>query len=63
MKLASDFKDFLSVTVNLNQSRIDRLEERIETIKTFIKESEWEPRISTFIAQGSWAHDMSCCRF
>lgn len=57
MKLVSDFKDFLSDTVNLNQVRIDRLEERVETIKDFIRGSDWEPRISAFIEQGSWAHD------
>lgn len=57
MKLVSDFKDFLIDTVNLNQTRLDRLEERIETIKDFVRGSEWEPRISTFIEQGSWAHD------
>lgn len=57
MKLVSDFKDFLSDTVNLNQTRLERLKERVETIKDFIRGSEWEPRISTFIEQGSWAHD------
>lgn len=57
MKLISDFKDFLTDTVNLNQTRLDRLEERVETIRDFIRTSEWEPRISTFIEQGSWAHE------
>ncbi len=57
MKLVSDFKAFLSDTVNLNQTRLDRLDERVDAIKKFIKESDWEPRISTFIEQGSWAHD------
>ncbi|MET3897006.1 hypothetical protein ABIB57_000943 [Devosia sp. UYZn731] len=57
MKLVSDFKDFLADTVNLNQTRINRLEERVETIKDFIRGSDWEPPISTFIEQGSWAHD------
>lgn len=57
MKLASDFKEFLNDTVNLNQTRLDRLEERVKTIKDFIRSSDWEPRVSTFVEQGSWAHD------
>lgn len=57
MKLISDFKQFLEETVNLNQTRITRLEERVETIKSFLRDSDWEPTISTFIEQGSWAHD------
>jgi hypothetical protein len=57
LKLIGDFKNFLSDTVNLNQTRIDRLEERVATIKDFIRGSDWEPQISTFIEQGSWAHD------
>ncbi|SNY91597.1 hypothetical protein SAMN04515647_1825 [Cohaesibacter sp. ES.047] len=57
MKLVNQFKEFLADTVNLNQTRIDRLEERVETIKSFIRGSDWEPKISTFIEQGSWAHD------
>ena len=57
MKLISDFKQFLEETVNLNQTRITRLEERVETIKSFLRDSGWEPTISTFIEQGSWAHD------
>lgn len=57
MKLASDFQDFLRDTVNLNKTRIELLEERVETIKSFLRDSDWEPTISTFIEQGSWAHD------
>lgn len=57
MKLVSDFKDFLADTVNLNQTRLGLLEERVEVIKNFIRDSDWEPRISAFIEQGSWAHD------
>ncbi|WP_137387890.1 SMODS domain-containing nucleotidyltransferase [Rhodoligotrophos defluvii] len=57
MKLINDFKDFLSDTVNLNQTRIALLEDRAETIKSFLRASDWEPTISTFIEQGSWAHD------
>lgn len=57
MKLVNDFKDFLSDTVNLNESRIAQLGARVETIKGFIRNSDWEPAISEFIEQGSWAHD------
>jgi hypothetical protein len=57
MKLANEFKDFLSNTVNLNQTRITLLDARVEAIKTFLRGSDWEPTISTFIEQGSWAHD------
>lgn len=56
-RLVNEFKSFLSDTVNLNQTRLDRLEERVTTIKNFIRDSDWDPRISTFIEQGSWAHD------
>ena len=57
MKLIADFKDFLSDTVNLNQTRITLLEERAETIERFLRASDWQPTISTFITHGSWAHD------
>ncbi|MCY1707534.1 SMODS domain-containing nucleotidyltransferase [Pannonibacter sp. SL95] len=57
MKLIGDFKDFLRDTVNLNKNRIDLLEVRVETIKSFLRGSDWEPTISAFIKQGSWAHD------
>lgn len=57
MKLTNDFKEFLSDTVNINQTRINRLNARVETIKNFLRASNWEAKISTFIEQGSWAHD------
>lgn len=57
MKLVREFKDFLTDTVNLNQTRLTQLNERAETIKSFLRASDWEPTISTFIEQGSWAHD------
>lgn len=56
MKLVGDFNNFLTDTVNLNQTRLDRLDERVEVIQNFIRGSDWEPRISSFIEQGSWAH-------
>ncbi|MFN3627832.1 MAG: SMODS domain-containing nucleotidyltransferase [Parvibaculum sp.] len=57
MKLTSDFKNFLNDTVNLNQTRIDLLSARVDTIKEFLTGSDWDPQILKFIEQGSWAHD------
>ena len=57
MKLVNEFKYFLSDTVNLNQTRINVLTDRVATIKDFIRASDWGPKVSTFIEQGSWAHD------
>lgn len=56
MKLVSLFDDFLKDTVNLNQTRIDLLENSISALKTFIRGSDWKPRIRGFEEQGSWAH-------
>lgn len=39
MKNINAFKDFLANEVNLNQSRIDTLEQKIESIKTFLKDN------------------------
>jgi hypothetical protein len=57
MKLVGVFDDFLKETVNLNQSRIDLLTDSISAIKSFVRQSEWEPHIRGFEEQGSWAHD------
>mgnify|MGYP005987459479 FL=1 len=57
MKHVKVFGEFLAESVNLNATRIAQLETRVEVIKTFLKESVWDPKISTFIEQGSWAHD------
>jgi hypothetical protein len=57
MKLTGHFANFLRDTVNLNQTRIDTLESSVESIKTFIKEANWAPRVWKFIEQGSWAHN------
>lgn len=56
MKHVSEFNTFLADTVNLNQSRIDQLESRVETISEFLRGSEYKPRIRRFTPQGSWAH-------
>ncbi len=56
MKLNEHFNNFLRDTVNLNQSRINILEQRVETIMSFLKGSSYGATIRSFSAQGSWAH-------
>ncbi|MGD1818526.1 MAG: SMODS domain-containing nucleotidyltransferase [Pleomorphochaeta sp.] len=53
MKNANAFKSFLSDEINLNQNRIDTLEQKIESIKTLLKES-YEDYIKVE-KQGSYA--------
>src|SRR5204863_958962 len=43
-------------TVNLNQTRIDLLEDSIGALKMFLRESDWKPKILGFEEQGSSAH-------
>jgi hypothetical protein len=57
MKLLRYFKYFLEETVNLNQSRIDILDKRVETLETFLLEtSEIAEDVTDFVRQGSYAH-------
>ena len=56
MKLNEHFNNFLRDTINLNQSRINTLEQRVATTKSFLKESDYGANIRSFSAQGSWAH-------
>lgn len=56
MKLVSLFDEFLKETVNLNKTRIDLLEASIPALKSFVRESDWKPKVRTFVEQGSWAH-------
>lgn len=56
MKHVGHFNDFLADTVNLNRSRIDQLESRVQTISEYLRGSDYEPRIRRFTPQGSWAH-------
>jgi hypothetical protein len=56
MKLTPQFHSFLVDEVNLNQTRIDTLESRVQTIKSFLRNSDWVPVILDFSPQGSWAH-------
>lgn len=56
MKLISYFKEFLEETVNLNQDRLNQLNDSSIAIKNFIRSAEWGPRIRRFYEQGSLAH-------
>ena len=56
MKHVSLFSEFLRETVNLNTTRIDQLEGSVESLKRFLRASDWKPRIQSFEEQGSWAH-------
>ena len=56
MKLVSEFGKFMNETVNLNETRLSLLEKRVAAIKKFLRGSDWEPSISSFIEQGSWAN-------
>ena len=44
MKLNEHFNNFLRDTINLNQSRINTLEQRVATTKSFLKESDYGAR-------------------
>jgi hypothetical protein len=57
MKLVKNFDYFLKNTVNLNYTRIEILEERVETITTFLKKrptlKKWYQKV---VPQGSYKH-------
>jgi hypothetical protein len=56
LKLIDEFDAFLKNHVNLNDSRIKTLQDRVNTIASFLSDSDWTPRIKRYSAQGSWAH-------
>jgi hypothetical protein len=56
MKLLEHFDTFLGDIVNLNQSRIDRLESHVKAIQDFLEGSDYGAYIVRFSPQGSWAH-------
>ena len=57
MKLIEHFNSFLSNEVNLNQSRINRLQDHVNAISGFIQNSsDYEAKVLGFSPQGSWAH-------
>lgn len=56
MKLTDEFDAFLKNHVDLNDSRIKTLQDRVNAIAGFLNDSDWVPRIKRYSAQGSWAH-------
>ncbi|MBD1919439.1 MULTISPECIES: cyclic GMP-AMP synthase DncV-like nucleotidyltransferase [Cyanophyceae] len=56
MKLTEQFETFLEDVVNLNQTRIGRLEDHVKAIQEFLEPSSYEATIIRFSPQGSWAH-------
>jgi hypothetical protein len=55
LKLINRFSDFLRDTVNLNSARLDALESSVEALESFVRDSDWKPRVWKFEPQGSWA--------
>lgn len=56
MKHLEHFEAFLRDVVNLNVTRIRTLEQRVGVLEDFLANSTFEPRITRFNPQGSWAH-------
>jgi hypothetical protein len=57
VKLLNYFKDFLDSTVNLNQTRLDLLDQRVQAIVSCLEDdSVIGTLIEDHIPQGSWAH-------
>ena len=57
MKFAEDFESFLRTKVNLNQDRLDTLQERVAAIETFLEaEATFDSTLLDLIPAGSWAH-------
>ena len=48
MKLIEHFDNFLRDVVNLNSTRIDTLEQRVDTIGTFLRNSDYGVTIRSF---------------
>lgn len=56
MKLNAYFRHFLTETVNLNQSRIDQLDQRVLTVGNFLRGANgFGDAVEDLIAQGSYA--------
>jgi Second Messenger Oligonucleotide or Dinucleotide Synthetase domain/Adenylyl/Guanylyl and SMODS C-terminal sensor domain len=56
VKLVAHFDTFFDDVVNINDTRLNQLNDSVEALKTFIRGSSWKPRIRGFAPQGSWAH-------
>lgn len=59
MKFAADFESFLITNVNLNQSRLDTLQRKVDALESFIEADEiFSDMFLDVIPAGSWAHRM-----
>ena len=57
MKLLAYFDAFLGEVVNLNQTRLDLLDTRVEAIvRSLEKDDVIAPLLQGHVPQGSWAH-------
>ncbi len=57
MKFAADFESFLITNVNLNQSRLDLLQQRVDSIEAFIEsDATFSDLFIDVIPTGSWSH-------
>lgn len=57
MKFAADLESFLRAEVNINKSRLDALQSRVEAIESFVAgDDTFEPMFLDVIPAGSWAH-------
>ena len=57
MKFVKDFNRFLRDVVNLNQTRLNQLDSRVDTLESYLREHEqFRDLIVQTIPQGSWAH-------
>jgi hypothetical protein len=57
MKLLEHFNQFLGDSVNLNQTRLDQLDSRVDSITEALKTAaNLDGRVLDTVPQGSWAH-------
>jgi hypothetical protein len=56
VRFANDFETFLREKVNLNQTRIDNLQSRVNAIESFLSTSALQDAFIDLIPAGSWAH-------
>lgn len=59
MKFAADFESFLIANVNLNQSHLDVLQQKVDAIESFVEsDASFSDIFLDVIPAGSWAHRM-----
>ena len=62
MKFSNDFEAFLRDEVNLNQTRLDRLQQSVDALENFLSGHDIFGEIYLdFIPAGSWAHRTIIC--